>query len=256
MTGRRRMVVPRPGGTVTSPAAGGKELDAAGIAEALGGYNGRSGPSRLSQLLMPRSRRSSAKLGLKDADDGKGGIIFYCFVCGKDGSKKIYQELKRRGLYSRGKGRPKNKDDDTEKDYWAGFELISPTPADAPFPPPLYNPKYQCTASGCWAYRDAAGAILSCELRFDTADGKVFQSVTWNRRIEDGYLWWGPRAVPRPPEWPLYGLDRLAARPGAPVIICEGEKSADAAEKIFVDHVAMTSMKGAGSALKSDPDYA
>jgi hypothetical protein len=37
------------------------------------------------------------------------------------------------------------------------------------------------------------------------------------------------------PPWPgpLYGLDRLAAQPDAPVVICEGEKAADAAGRLF-----------------------
>ena len=46
---------------------------------------------------------------------------------------------------------------------------------------------------------------------------------------------------------PLYGLDRLAARPDAPVIVCEGEKAADAAERLFPEYVAVTSPNGAGS---------
>jgi ABC-type uncharacterized transport system permease subunit len=38
---------------------------------------------------------------------------------------------------------------------------------------------------------------------------------------------WKAKAPPEPR--PLYGLDRLAARPAAPVLLCEGEKASDAA---------------------------
>ena len=51
---------------------------------------------------------------------------------------------------------------------------------------------------------------------------------------------------------PLYGLDRLAARPDAPVLVTEGEKAADAAAKLFPDHVAITSPGGSNAAGKAD----
>src|SRR5271165_6789562 len=49
-----------------------------------------------------------------------------------------------------------------------------------------------------------------------------------------------------------HGLDRLTARPDAPVILCEGEKSAEAAARIFPDHIAVTSAGGAKAAATSD----
>jgi len=51
---------------------------------------------------------------------------------------------------------------------------------------------------------------------------------------------------------PLYGLDRLAERPGVPILVTEGEKVADAAEKIFPDFVAVTSPGGSKSPGKAD----
>ena len=44
---------------------------------------------------------------------------------------------------------------------------------------------------------------------------------------------WHCKAPPTPR--PLYGLDRLAARPAAPALVCEGEKTADAAGLLFPD---------------------
>ncbi len=77
---------------------------------------------------------------------------------------------------------------------------------------------------------------------------KQFYPLTlW--RDEKGLRWrW--KAVPEPR--PLYGLDRLNARPDALVIVCEGEKSADAAGRIFPDYVAVTSSGGAKAATNSD----
>ena len=77
-----------------------------------------------------------------------------------------------------------------------------------------------------WTYRDAAGRILRHTLRFEDGEGgKDIRPVTlW--RGADGRLKWrfGAGGERRP----LYGLDRLAARPDAAVLMVEGEKTADA----------------------------
>ena len=51
---------------------------------------------------------------------------------------------------------------------------------------------------------------------------------------------------------PLYGLERLAARPEVRVIITEGEKAADAAGALLPGWVAVTSPGGAKAAAKAD----
>jgi putative DNA primase/helicase len=50
----------------------------------------------------------------------------------------------------------------------------------------------------------------------------------------------------------LYGLDRLAARLGAPVLICEGEKAADAATVLCPHHVAVTWIGGTAAVGYAD----
>jgi len=51
---------------------------------------------------------------------------------------------------------------------------------------------------------------------------------------------------------PVCGLDSLAQRPTAPVIVTEGEKAADAATKLLPDYVVVTSPNGAKAASKAD----
>jgi hypothetical protein len=51
---------------------------------------------------------------------------------------------------------------------------------------------------------------------------------------------------------PLYGLDKLAANSSASVVICEGEKVADAAARIFRKSVCITSPNGSQSAKNPD----
>src|SRR5262249_54450461 len=54
------------------------------------------------------------------------------------------------------------------------------------------------------------------------------------------------------PKRPLYGLEELADRSFAPVVVCEGEKSSDAARRLLPDFVVVTSPNGSKSADKAD----
>ena len=51
---------------------------------------------------------------------------------------------------------------------------------------------------------------------------------------------------------PLYRLPELLARPGAPILVTEGEKAADAAQRLFPDYAVTTPMHGAKSPAKTD----
>jgi putative DNA primase/helicase len=126
-------------------------------------------------------------------------------------------------------------------------ELLSPVPANAP-PMPEAHVRHGPPAAR-WIYRDAAGLTLFAVLRFDRPDGgKEFLPLTLWRETQG--LRWCWKSVPAPR--PLYNLHKLAARSDAPVVICEGEKSADAAERIFLKSVATTSLSGANAADRSD----
>jgi hypothetical protein len=88
-------------------------------------------------------------------------------------------------------------------------------------------------------------------MRYNLADGgKEFLPATFCQHPATGAREWRFKSwlAPRP----LYGLDRLTARPKAPVMVCEGEKAADAAAELLPDHVAVTSSNGAKSATKAD----
>jgi uncharacterized protein (DUF927 family) len=128
-----------------------------------------------------------------------------------------------------------------------GWRAIMPVPPDAPRETP---PNRRGAASGSWAYRNASGELLGRIVRFETANGgKNILPLTFCEGQNDKREWrWQAFPAPRP----LYGLDRLAARPDASVLIVEGEKAADAAEKRFPDCVAVTSPGGSGVARHAD----
>jgi len=97
-----------------------------------------------------------------------------------------------------------------------------------------------------WCYRDETGAVLGYVYRFRTSDGgKEVLPVTWcvNNDTQEQEWHWMSFAVPRP----LYGLDKLAARPDAAVLLVEGEKCADAAQADLPELV-VVSWPGGGKA--------
>ena len=82
-----------------------------------------------------------------------------------------------------------------------------------------------------WRY---SSTFLVCRFP-DPEKGKAILPLWW-----DGDAWrWKAPPAPRP----LYGLDRLRARPDAGVLITEGEKAADAAAALFPSAVCITDRK-------------
>lgn len=108
-----------------------------------------------------------------------------------------------------------------------------------------------------WEYRDAAGRRLFYVARYEweeVGDGgkakirKATPAVTWGHG-EDGRHRWRAKGNGQNI---LYGLEQLAARPDAPVLVVEGEKTACAARLLFPDWVVLAWKGGAGNARNID----
>ncbi len=127
-------------------------------------------------------------------------------------------------------------------------KLLSPIPSNAPHVPQWFG-KRLGSPSKVFTYKDEEGGTLGHILRFDLTDGgKTIRPLTlWEI---DGTVQWRMKGFPDP--HPLYNLDQLAARPDDPVLVVEGEKSADAAKELFPDCVVTTAMHGAKSVGKAD----
>lgn len=115
--------------------------------------------------------------------------------------------------------------------------------AGRPDGPPDTHTKHG-SASAVWDYYSASGAHVGRVLRFDKPDGKVFSQV---RRSGDKWEW---RAMPEPR--PLYRLRELQRRPDDIVLVCEGEKAADAAQRLMPRHIVVSWAGGADAAGKAD----
>jgi putative DNA primase/helicase len=125
--------------------------------------------------------------------------------------------------------------------------IVIPVPTDAPPPPTEHYKLGKPTAK--WPYPDKNPRLLAISSASRRRMGKEFRPLTlW--REPDGKLGW--RWESWPPPRPLYGLSRLAERPSAPVVVVEGEKSADAATRLLPGFVAVTSPNGSKSARKAD----
>ena len=141
------------------------------------------------------------------------------------------------------------------------WEPLIPAPEEPPVLEKMRHPKFG-RASFQWIYRDADGNPLCAVARFDHTDkegrpakdffpyvyGRRAWTTTGGNRLDRTD--WHMKGLPEPR--PLYGLDRLAARPDAPVLLVEGEKKTHAAERLFAEVVAVSAMNGAKAPIKAD----
>ena len=126
-------------------------------------------------------------------------------------------------------------------------QLVTPIPVTAP-PRPAYHFALG-KPSQTWTYTDATGQPLIHILRFDPAGGRkeILPLTLWEKKGQLTWCWKGLEG-PRP----IYGLDRITIRAEQPVLIAEGEKTADAAAQLFPDFVTTTSLGGANAVSKTD----
>lgn len=94
-----------------------------------------------------------------------------------------------------------------------------------------------------WAYRDADGALVGYVNRFeftkdDGSTGKDVIPCVFAKNQTTGRSEWRWLSFPKPR--PLYGLPYLAARPAAQVLVVEGEKTRDAAQRLLPGLVVVT----------------
>jgi len=122
---------------------------------------------------------------------------------------------------------------------------IVPAPAEAPVPPRAHIKRG--APQKVWTYRDAEGRTLGFVYRFLKSDGgKEVLPLVWAKNAESGATEWHWMTWSEPNR-PLYGLDRLAAKPEASVLLVEGEKCADAGHDELPE-LAVVSWPGGGKA--------
>lgn len=132
------------------------------------------------------------------------------------------------------------------------WDAITPIPnsAEAQCPTEHYKlgkPQY------VWEYRNESGQLLLKVLRFEARFNgelkKEFRPLTYCQSSKGVKEWrWTSTFAKKP----LYGLNELAGKPNATIVLCEGEKAADAAKVLFPSCVCMTWLNGANAENKAD----
>lgn len=123
---------------------------------------------------------------------------------------------------------------------------VIPVPADADEPPKAHV--MRGIPDQVYTYRDENGDLLGYIYRFTKSCGsKETIPLTWcinNTTLKSEWRW---QQLPEPR--PLYGLERLAAKPDAYVLLVEGEKCRDAAQALLPQAVVI-SWPGGTNAVK------
>ncbi len=133
-----------------------------------------------------------------------------------------------------------------EEDEWA---VVRPAPDDLDYTWAL-TMRGLGKASRTWEYRDDDGRLHLVVIRWDTDEGKEIKPLSCWKSRKSGEIQWKYKHLPKPR--PIYGHDRLAARPAALIVLCEGEKAADACEARFTHVVAIATEGGVESAVHTD----
>ncbi len=130
--------------------------------------------------------------------------------------------------------------------------LLCPVPDDATsYAKKLKHKDFDnAHASRWWEYRDADGELLQVIMRWDIDGRKEMRPLTYWRNPDNGRRFWRRKGLPIPR--PIMGLDYLASRPHAGVVVTEGEKDCAAARILLPDFVCVCSHNGVRNADKHD----
>lgn len=227
---------------------------AANIAHHFGHGKEAPSPDGSWMTLCPAHGDSSTpNLHVTPADDR---VLLYCHACGDTNKSELIKivsaEFQLSSKTARTPRIPVLKKD--QRGQW-----INPIPANAPARP---HECYLNTEVGyrpvdlLWSYLNQNKEVLLYNARFNivAADGTVTKEY---RRLGlyaplEGPLvptwsWYGPETLP------LYGLEQLVGEWWTkPLILVEGEKSADAAREIFPEAVVIAFPGGAGHFKRVD----
>ncbi len=125
------------------------------------------------------------------------------------------------------------------------FVAMYPIPSTAPMRP--HRHKQYGIPTKLWTYTDNQGRPMAHTARFETPQGKVVLPLTYGK--QDSIPKWTWKALPEPR--PLYNLQGLA-QTTKPILIVEGEKTADAAQVLFPNYTITTWSGGAQAVHKAD----
>ncbi len=102
-----------------------------------------------------------------------------------------------------------------------------------------------------YPYHNADGAVMLYIARWHNDGDKIIRPLSYCN-LGNGQFGWAIKGMGGVDNRPLYRLPEILNNPDKPVLICEGEKTADSAQRLFPDYICTTPMQGAQSANKTD----
>lgn len=219
-------------------------ISAEGIANALGGAR-RSG-NGIWSARCPSHDDKQASLSI--GDRAEGGVWVKCHAgCN---SINIIAELTKRNLWPvSGKPRaPNHGDANKQRRHLEEIvEVFAVVPPDAP--PPSWEKFGGVKPHHIYPYRGTNGELLGYVVRWDELGGKKIRPLSFVRK-RDGSVGWALKAPE--PLWSLFGLEELPGKPGASVLMVEGEKTVLAAREKFPSYVVVSWRSGAKAITEAD----
>jgi hypothetical protein len=197
-----------------------------------------------------QERTPSFKVVPASSDRQRGDGFFHCFGCGAHGDviefvRRVYRAEFRQACeildgLARSTSAPRVTAARPAIDPYSGLVAVTPPP------PPvgagelidLWNPKgllrspqrptWRCRPSAAYAYLNALQDVLGYVLRIDMPDGKLTPTIRYARR-SSGETQWTCWHFDKPR--PLYRAEHF--HQSGPIVVVEGEKSADAAAQLL-----------------------
>jgi KaiC/GvpD/RAD55 family RecA-like ATPase len=127
-----------------------------------------------------------------------------------------------------------------------GWYPVVPPPAGTPPPDPRDLRGYDVV----YEYRGLGDELLFYVRRQNARTNMRKQIHPLVFGTLDGQTGWHFKHPATP--LPLYGLQQLAAKPNSPVLLCEGEKAADAAQRLFPGYACLAWCRGTSGAKDAD----
>jgi D5 N terminal like len=199
------------------------------LASKLGGSkpNGHGGYKAFCPVHEADGRAHDPSLNIDDGEDGK--LLVHCLVHCDQG--RVVDAIKARGYWPSPNGKGPARALKSVATVWTP---VPPT-VDTPDHPVAHPKRGKPTA--LWTYRDADARPFTVDFRFDLPGAKKeVLPCTWAQSDRGVRAWRWMHSKPRP----IYGLDRLAARPAAPVLLVSGAKCADVGDRVAPGYVSIT----------------
>ena len=164
-----------------------------------------------------------------------GSVVFHCFGgCSRD---RLIPVLRAMGVVeSEGEGRRARRPAPAPARARRGNGMVWAGARRAEDAPELGTRKLG-EPLAVWTYRNAAGEVVEYVAKYHRPGGKEIRPWSWWRAGAGKPVELAMKAPPQESRLP-YAYDRIGAEPGAVVVCCEGEKAADAMQRLAPDVVA------------------